>query len=145
MEDIIGNVFDVENNLRQNFRKKVSSGALQKECAKEENSGCPWVPSALRAAEIKEFSSNAAVARVKTQTQATTWLGLCRKKDRWVIVGWADMEETARRFAEREASPSPEYQNRERKSDNSGKDSGSQGKERRPMKGNDRETDGVRL
>ena len=103
MEDLIGNVFDVENSLRQNFRKKVSSGVLQNECSRQDKPGCPWVSKSLRNAETHTVSDTAAVARVKTPASVTTWIALRKKGKEWRIVGWADMEEVARSFAVRES------------------------------------------
>ncbi|MBR4741473.1 MAG: hypothetical protein IK079_01050 [Desulfovibrio sp.] len=101
MEDIIGNVFDMERNLRQNFMRKVSTGVLAKECSKSEISGCPWVSNALRQAEVKEDKrfKDCAVARVTTPTKLTTWLALAKFGKEWRIVGWAEMQDLAEKFA----------------------------------------------
>lgn len=101
MDDLIGNVFDMENSLRQEFVRKSSTGELANECASQSTPGCPWVPKSLVSAQIKEYSQNVAVARVKTPKNLTTWLALAKNKaEKWVIVGWATLEDTAKTYAE---------------------------------------------
>ena len=100
MEDLLGNVFDLENSLRQDFVKKSSTGVLAKECSKKEETGCPWVPISLRQADVKEFAPNQAVARVKTPAGLTTWLALAKKDKGWLIVGWAPLEMQAKEYTE---------------------------------------------
>ncbi|MBQ7584895.1 MAG: hypothetical protein IJU40_01430 [Desulfovibrionaceae bacterium] len=99
MEDLLGNVFDMENSLRQNFVKKSSTGELANECARQNTTGCPWVPQSLRQAQIKE-AGLIAVARVKTPANLTTWIALAKKDKKWLIVGWAPLEDEAKNFAQ---------------------------------------------
>lgn len=99
MEDLLGNVFDVEKKLRQDFARKVPTGELALECGRKERPGCPWEPASLRKAEVKTLSETAAVARVVSSKQLTTWLALAKKGEDWRIVGWAVLEETAQAYA----------------------------------------------
>ena len=112
MQDLIDNVFDMENSLRQNFVKKSSTGELALECQRQTTPGCPWEPKSLRQAQVKLSGPDVAVARVKTPANLTTWLGLARKQKKWVIVGWGSLEDEARAYAEeytkvKEGTPSP--------------------------------------
>lgn len=79
MEDLLGNVFDVERELRQDFARKVSTGELALTCRKQQKPGCPWVPESLRRAEVEKISETAAVARVVTPEKLTTWLALVKE------------------------------------------------------------------
>ena len=125
MEDLIGNVFDMENSLQQNFVKKSSTGELAKECSRKEKTGCPWVPESLRKAEVKTHGDNQAVARVKAPTGITTWLALGKKDKGWHIVGWAALESDAKRYAEdyilgKQTPPPAPQEKKSKKKDKSG-------------------------
>ncbi|MCR5815134.1 MAG: YfbM family protein [Desulfovibrio sp.] len=102
MEDLLGNVFDVERELRQDFARKVSTGELALTCRKQQKPGCPWVPESLRRAEVEKISETAAVARVVTPEKLTTWLALVKEGESWRIVGWAVLKETAQAYAKGE-------------------------------------------
>ncbi|MBQ7608307.1 MAG: hypothetical protein IJU76_10115 [Desulfovibrionaceae bacterium] len=99
MEDLLGNLYDVEHSLKQNFVKKVSTGALVQECSRSDASGCPWVPDSLRRADVRKVDDSCAIARIVSPAKMTTWLALAKRGERWMIVGWADLEETAKRYA----------------------------------------------
>ncbi|MBQ7457248.1 MAG: hypothetical protein IJS54_06570 [Desulfovibrio sp.] len=99
MEDLLGNVLDVEHSIKQQFVKKVSTGALVQECSRSEKTGCPWVPTALRNADIRTLSKQAVVARIVSPTKMTTWLAIQKQGEKWRITGWAALEDVAGQYA----------------------------------------------
>ncbi|MBO4336258.1 MAG: hypothetical protein J5846_10590 [Desulfovibrio sp.] len=105
MEDLLGNVFDVERKLRQDFARKVSTGELALECQRQEKPGCPWVPESLRRGELVSLSESAAVARVTSPKKLTTWLALAKEGEAWRIVGWAVLKDVAEAYARGENKP----------------------------------------
>lgn len=105
IDDLIGNVVDMQGRLSSQFNRGVSSGELMAECRRAETPDCPWVPQALRKARIIELGPEAAIAQVTTPTSLTSWLSLKKINGQWLITGQAVLEGTAREFATQEATP----------------------------------------
>lgn len=105
MEDLLGNVMDVERSLRADFTRGVSTGELMGRCRKAETPDCPWTPEALKNARVKELGPDAAVAQVTTAARMTSWLALRRQGEDWRVVGQAAMEDAAREFATQSPPP----------------------------------------
>ena len=96
VRDLLGQALDVERELLREYERGVSDGTLMAECRVATDPGCPWVPESLKAAEVRELSPTAAVARVVTPTRMTSWLALRQRDGRWRVVGKATMEREAR-------------------------------------------------
>lgn len=100
MDDLLGNVLDMERELQQRFTRGVSTGELMAQCRKAETPDCPWVPEALQQARVTELGEDSAVAQVTTPARMTSWLALHRQNGVWRVVGRAVLESDARDFAE---------------------------------------------
>ncbi len=111
VQDLLGRMLDVERELVQDYREGVSTGTMMAECRSAGTPGCPWAPESLKAAEVREISPEAAVARVVTPTRMTTWLALRKQGEQWRVVGKASLESTARDYAlgkgEEKTAPKP--------------------------------------
>lgn len=108
VQDLLGQVLDVERELVSEYEEGVSTGAMMAECRTASTPGCPWVPESLKAAEVREISPTAAVARVVTPARMTSWLALQKQGDLWRVVGKASLESTAREYAQDQAqAPAP--------------------------------------
>ena len=105
VQDLLGQVLDVERDLLRDYEKGVSTGAMAAEGRTARTPGCPWVPESLKAAEVKEISPTAAVARVVTPARMTSWLALQKQGEQWRVVGKASLESTARDYALDQAQP----------------------------------------
>lgn len=105
VQNLLGQVLDVERDLLRDYEKGVSTGTMTAECRTAAAPGCPWVPESLKAAEVKEISPTAAVARVVTPARMTSWLALQKQGERWLVVGKASLESTARDYALDQAKP----------------------------------------
>ncbi|MEG2172126.1 MAG: hypothetical protein RRY29_02560 [Desulfovibrionaceae bacterium] len=99
MGDVLGSLVDTQGNITAEFTRGVSTGELALACGESPSPLCPWVPSALRAAKVKELNPKAAVARITTPTNIATWLSLSKVNDTWLIVGQAILEEQAVHYA----------------------------------------------
>lgn len=99
VDKLLGNLLDMRGRLETEFRRGVSSGELMARCRTAETPDCPWVPRSLREAKIVELGPDAAIARVTTPARLTSWLALRKVGERWLVVGQAVMEETARDYA----------------------------------------------
>jgi len=66
------------------------------------------VPESLKAAKITELGADAAVAQVTTPARMTSWLALRKVGEKWLVVGQAVMESTAREYALQKAPAAPE-------------------------------------
>lgn len=108
MQELLGQALDVERELLREYEQGVSTGSMMAECRSATSSGCPWVPESLKAAEIREISPTAAVARVITPARMTTWLALQQRDGRWRVVGKASLESTARDYALDQPQPPAE-------------------------------------
>ena len=107
MEDLLGSVMDMERDLTERFTRGVSTGELEAGCRRAETPDCPWVPQALRHAQVTELDSVAAVARVTTPARMSSWLALRKEGERWRVVGHAALEGAAREYAQRRDIPPP--------------------------------------
>ncbi|MBQ9407285.1 MAG: hypothetical protein IJU37_11195 [Desulfovibrio sp.] len=116
MENLLGNVMDVERNLRADFSRGVSTGELMLRCRKADTPDCPWTPEALKHARVKDVGQDAAIAQVTTQARMTSWLALRKQGEDWRVVGQAIMEDEAREYATRSGAavqPQPGKKNTE--------------------------------
>lgn len=105
MDEILGSIVDMEARLHKQFNRGVSTGELMAQCREVETPNCPWVPESLNSAKITEIGSDAAVAQVTTPARMTSWLALRKVGDRWLVVGRAVMESTAREYAAGKSVP----------------------------------------
>ena len=109
MEELLGNVMDMERSLRADFSRGVSTGELMARCRKAETPDCPWTPEALKNARIKEVGQDCAIAQVTTSARMTSWLALRKQREEWRVVGQAVMEDEAREYAtSTPSSPQPQ-------------------------------------
>lgn len=99
LDELINNVVDFKGRLTQNFERGVASGQIMAECRTSDTPDCPWVPQSLRDAKIVELNKDAAIARITTPAQLTSWLALRKINDKWQVVGQAVMENRARAYA----------------------------------------------
>lgn len=99
LDDLIGNLVDMQKKLADQFNRGVASGELVAECAQSTTADCPWVPASLREAAITELGPDAAIAKITTPAKITSWLALHKIGDSWQIVGQAVLEATARQYA----------------------------------------------
>lgn len=99
LDGLIGDLVDMESRLTEEYRSEVSTGELKRACERADTSDCPWVPASLREAEIVELSQEAAIAKITTPIGITSWLALCKKEDKWLVVGQAAQESTASSYA----------------------------------------------
>ncbi|HJA78840.1 hypothetical protein [uncultured Desulfovibrio sp.] len=99
VDRMLNSIVDVENELRQQFLRGVSTGELVADCTQATYPDCPWVPESLRKAKVKKLNDTAAVASVTTPAGITSWLALQKRGDEWVVVGQAALEDTARKYA----------------------------------------------
>ncbi len=105
MDEILGSIVDMEARLHNQFNRGVSTGELMAQCREAEAPNCPWVPESLNNAKITEIGSDAAVAQVTTPAHMTSWLALRKVGDKWLVVGRAVMESTARQYAVAKSAP----------------------------------------
>lgn len=106
VDQLLASAFDMKAQLETDLTRGVSTGELMARCRTDETPDCPWVPQALRDAKIVELGADAAIARVTTPARLTSWLALRKLGGRWLVVGRAALEETARQYA-LAAAPAP--------------------------------------
>lgn len=99
VDDLVGSMLDIEADVRQDFMNGVSTGELAAECSQAKLSGCPWVAASLRAATVKNINETAAVAKVTTPANISTWLALQKRGEQWLVVGQAPREDMASEYA----------------------------------------------
>ncbi len=99
IQGIVGAVSGVEGDIEEYFQRHVSTGEIVQQCTRTTTPDCPWVPTSLKNARIKELSSTAAVAGVTTPTNILSWLALAKEGDTWKVVGMAVLESDAIRYA----------------------------------------------
>ncbi len=100
VDNLFGDIINMEDRLRTAFRRGVSTGEMMARCRTATTPDCPWVPESLRKARIIELGADAAVASVTTPVGMTSWLALQKRGEQWKVVGRAIMEEEARRYAQ---------------------------------------------
>ena len=66
------------------------------------------IGSSLKNAKVTELGPDAAVAQVSTPARMTSWLALRKTGEKWLVVGQAVMESTAREYAQQKAPAAPE-------------------------------------
>ncbi|MBD5640875.1 MAG: hypothetical protein HDQ91_00450 [Desulfovibrio sp.] len=99
IDQIFGNVVDMQARISDELNRAVSSGELMAECRKSDTPNCPWVPESLRKARIVELGPDSAIAQVTTPTSLTSWLALRKINGQWLVTGQAVLESAAREFA----------------------------------------------
>lgn len=104
LDELIGTVVDMQKKISDQFNRGVASGELMADCARATTPNCPWVPKSLRDAAIVELGQNAAIAKITTPARLTSWLALRKIGEKWLVVGQAVLEATARAYAENPAS-----------------------------------------
>lgn len=105
MDDLLGSVLNMENRLQSQYTRGVSTGEMMAQCREARTPDCPWVPESLKQAQVTELSDTAAVAKVTTPAKMTSWLALRKKGDRWLVVGQAILESTAKAYATDVSAP----------------------------------------
>ncbi|MDR2745274.1 MAG: hypothetical protein LBB66_08830 [Desulfovibrio sp.] len=105
MDNLLDNVLNMESQLRQQYTRGVSTGEMENQCRAAQTPDCPWTPDALKKAQVRELSADAAVALVTTQARVTSWLAMQKKGERWLVVGRALLEDAARAYAADKAAP----------------------------------------
>ena len=111
VDRVVRDVMNLENTLTRTFTRTAGSGELVNQCSRATTPDCPWVPSALRKAQVRELDQQAAIARVTTPASMTSWIALRRDGEEWRVVGKAILEETAEHYA-RDETPLPEREGR---------------------------------
>lgn len=99
LDDLLGNLVDMQSRLEQQYERGVASGELIIECRDAETPTCPWVPASLRNAQIVELGPDAAIAKVTTPAKLTSWLAMHKIGEKWQVVGQAVLESRARSYA----------------------------------------------
>lgn len=99
LDELIGSVVDMQSRLIDEYNSGISTGKLRLVCERAETPDCPWVPAALREAQIVELSPEAAIAKITTPIKITSWLALHKNGDKWQVVGQAALESTASAYA----------------------------------------------
>ena len=107
MEDLLGSVVDMQARLQKQYMRGVSTGELVAQCAKADTPDCPWVPESLKSAKVIDLGDEAAIAQVTTPARMTSWLALRKVGEKWLVVGQAVMESTAREYALQKAPAVP--------------------------------------
>lgn len=106
VNDLLNTVIDLEGRNTKTFTRTVATGELVNQCTKAQTPDCPWVPDALNKAEVKELGPDAAIAKLTTPANMTSWIALRKEGEKWRIVGKAVLEEMATKFAN-DAKPLP--------------------------------------
>lgn len=99
VDQLLAGALDMQAQLEADFTRGVSTGELMARCRVAETPDCPWVPKALREAKIIELDAKAAIAKITTPARLTSWLALRKIGERWLVVGRAALEQTARKYA----------------------------------------------
>ena len=99
LDDLIGSIVDMRKRLSDQFNREIATGELMAKCRQADTPNCPWVPQSLRDARIVEIGQDAAIAQVTTPARLTSWLALRKIDGKWLVVGQAAMESTAREYA----------------------------------------------
>ena len=98
-DQLLSGARDMKAQMEADFTRGVSTGELMARCRTADTPDCPWVPQALRDAAVVELGPVAAVAQVTTPARLTSWLALRKVGERWLVVGRAALEQTARQYA----------------------------------------------
>lgn len=99
LDQVINSLVDMRGRLTGQLERGVASGELMAQCRSTDKLDCPWVPNSLRNAQIIELSQNAAIAKITTPMQLTSWLALHKYGEQWLVVGQAVLENRARAYA----------------------------------------------
>ena len=105
MDELLGSVMNMQMRLEDQFTRTVSTGELEMQCRAATSPDCPWVAQSLRNALVKELNPDAAVARITTPTNISSWLALRKINNVWKIVGQAPLEKSAAGYALETAAP----------------------------------------
>lgn len=107
LDQMFGNVVDMQARISDELNRAVSSGELMAECKKSDQPNCPWVPQSLRKARVVELGPDSAIAQVTTPTSLTSWLALQKINGKWLVTGQAVLESAAREYATPAQSTTP--------------------------------------
>lgn len=99
VDQLLSGALDMKAQMEADFTRGVSTGELMARCRTADTPDCPWVPQALRDATVVELGEDAAIAKVTTPARLTSWLALRKVGGRWLVVGRAALEQTARQYA----------------------------------------------
>ena len=99
VDQLLSGALDMKAQMEADFTRGVSTGELMARCRAADTPDCPWVAQALRDATVVELGEDAAIAKVTTPARLTSWLALRKVGGRWLVVGRAAMEQTARQYA----------------------------------------------
>ena len=99
VDQMLAGALDMKAQMETDFTRGVSTGELMARCRAADTPDCPWVPQALRDATVVELGEDAAIAKVTTPARLTSWLALRKVGGRWLVVGRAALEQTARQYA----------------------------------------------
>ena len=102
MDEWLKGAMNLKDQYTRTFTRTVGTGELVNQCTTAKTPDCPWDPDGLKKAEVKEIGTNAAVARVTTKANMTSWVALQKQGEKWVIVGKAILEDQATKFATNE-------------------------------------------
>ena len=105
MDDLLGSVLNMENRLQSQYIQGVSTGEMMAQCRERPGLQTAPGPESLKQAQVTELSDTAAVAKVTTPAKMTSWLALRKKGDRWLVVGQAILESTAKACATDVSAP----------------------------------------
>lgn len=105
LDELIGSVVDMKAYLAEQFNRGVATGELMAQCRTAIKPDCPWVPEALRKAQVIQINNNSAIAKITTPAKITSWLAFKQIDKKWMIVGQAALEGDARAMAQ--AGPKP--------------------------------------
>ncbi|MDE7241367.1 hypothetical protein, partial [Desulfovibrio sp.] len=99
VDQLLSGALDMKAQMEADFTRGVSTGELMARCRTDDTPECPWVPEALRDAKIVELNAEAAIAKITTPARLTSWIALRKLGERWLVVGRAALEQTARQYA----------------------------------------------
>lgn len=105
LDKLLGSIVDFQGQLGRKLERGVASGELAAQCRNTDTLNCPWVPQSLRQAQIIEINGNAAIAKITTPQQLTSWIALRREGENWLVTGIAVLESEARKFAIGKSAP----------------------------------------
>lgn len=105
LEELLLSATNLKGQYINTFTRTVGSGELMAQCARASTADCPWDPDGLRKAELKQLNEKAAIARVTTKANISSWIALRKNGENWYIVGKSASEERAALFANDENQP----------------------------------------
>lgn len=122
LNDLLLSATQLKEETTKTFSRTVANGEMMAICSRSTTADCPWEPTGLKNAKIKELGEDAAIATITTKPNITSWIALRKKGENWVVVGKAPEENTATLFAtdkkgmpqKPEAMPEPVFPGQEK-------------------------------